>query len=138
MHHQIIIIVLFGILNFAFSAAHNPNIKNKSKNIKMIGKTASFSYPIEWWPFVATKTIPLDIYRTHPTPISISLPNTFNYNIKTKTVEVIADKVNANYGDDIKYIIKATIFVDFKKSREYKRLWFRTHRGLHWLPPRPT
>lgn len=35
-------------------------------------------------------------------------------------------------------LITPTKFVDFTKSKSYTRLWQRTHRGIHWLPPKPT
>ena len=101
------------------------NTKTSKNNVKMIRKTASHSYPKDWWPFTpttiqdyssvtVTRTIPMD-----KSILSLSYTIHVNNNINT-------------------YNIKPTKFVDFKKSKAYKNLWKRTHRGLHWLPPKVT
>lgn len=99
------------------------NIKSsKVKNDKRIGKTVYHSYPKDWWPFTPTtnEIVSLKVTKTIPHGSLI-----------------LSYKTGSN--DFIKiYDIKPTKFVDFSKSKAYKRLWQRTHRGLHWLPPKPT
>lgn len=90
----------------------------------MIGKTACHSYPKDWWPFTPTTTqdVSLKVTRTIP---CVSLNPISPYTIESSNIRKF-------------YEIKPTKFVDFRKSKAYKKLWQRTHRGLHWLPPKPT
>ena len=98
-----------------------------TKTIKMIGKTVIQSFPSDWWPFIPTTKFvsSLEVTGTIQQAGYIVLTGS-----KTCTVNYIAASLN--------FKIKPTKFVDFTKSKEYKRLWKRTHRGLHWLPPKPT
>ena len=112
------------IFTLCFETRMSNTKKSKNKIIKMIGKTACHSYPKDWWPFTPTtiQDVSLKVTRTIPygslNPIS---PYTIESDHTVKF-----------------YDIKPTKFVDFRKSKAYKRLWERTHRGLHWLPPKPT
>lgn len=113
-------LVYYGFFNFiTYALGEKLFIK---QNARMIGKTEYIPIPIEQWLFQptateASRTEVMQVYRDIQIPCLIT-------------------KANINTSAESK--IKPTIFIDFRKSREYKRLWNRTHRGFHWLPPKPT
>ena len=119
------LLTLLLILSASFCKKHK-KIK-RVKSVKIAGKTVCHAYPRDWWPFEPTVRIQEsfgDATRTIPTS------TIGNQMIKTIFIDNLIN--SNNY-----YEIKPTKFVDFKKSEEYKRLWKRTHRGFHWLPPTP-
>lgn len=97
--------------------------KSPTRTVKMIGKTAIHSFPSDWWPFTPTiKISGLEVTGTIPQANYICMTGSPTY------TNVLS----------LKFEIKPTKFVDLTKSKEYKKLWKRTHRGFHWLPPKPT
>lgn len=100
--------------------------KIATKTVKMTGKTSIHTFPSAWWPFTPTSTIISSLSATGTIPI---------------TELAVSDGSHARTIESIPYLrfkITPTKFVDFTKSKGYQQLWKRTHRGIHWLPPRPT
>lgn len=105
----------------------------KKKVVKMIGKTACHSFPKDWWPFTPTTIQDLSFKVTRTIPHG-SLHPILPYTSETlETTETLKD-----YNMVKLYYIKPTKFVDYRNSKAYKKLWERTNRGIHWLPPKPT
>ena len=99
--------------------------KTALKTIKMIGKTSIQSFPLDWWPLTPTTTI----VKSHEVTGTIPLKEMAIFGSKTCKIK---------YAATLNHEIRPTKFVDYTKSNEYKKLWKRTHRGLHWLPPKST
>lgn len=97
--------------------------KKNIKETKMIGKTPSYSYPTEWFPF---------------TPTIMTESTVTKFVAIHGIIKFSAPKMTLTSTSKTPLIIIPTKFKDFKKSKEYKRLLRRTNRGTHWLPPKPT
>ena len=114
----LLVMIMTSSLAFAFDGG------KKNKNVKVAGKTVYISYPKDWWPNTES-TIQL-----RSLDATLTIPNAIlNTNIPTKTSY-------SKIPNELK--VTSTYFVDLRLSKEYLRLWRRTHRGLHWLPPKPT
>jgi hypothetical protein len=117
------LLCLFLLIFTLFFEAKFLNAKrSKMKIVKMIGKTSCQPYPKDWWPFTPTTTVQddhLKVTRTIPYgSLNFILPNTLE-----------------NYETEKLYEMKPTKFVDFRKSKAYKKLLERTNLGLNWFPP---
>jgi hypothetical protein len=111
-----------------FSISKSLNGRN-NKNFKMIGKTVYVEYPKDWKELAIESTsqiVKADVTQTIPMTIVKDASIT-----PTRT----ADCNNSNWE---KISVTSTEFIDKRLSKEFLRLWRRTHRGLHWLPPKPT
>ena len=86
----------------------------------MIRKTEIQKYHMDWWPF---------------TPTTKHIEATRIETVKHGFAIISASSTPTENNEPI-FTIKPTKFVDFTKTKEYKRLWRRTHRGTHWLPPK--
>lgn len=97
---------------------------SQSKRNKVTGKTESRSYPSDSKSFSPTIQSSFE-----PTKI-ISFDQRIVHFPLTAASSIDSNKLSC--------LITPTKFVDFTKSKAYKQLWRRTHRGIHWLPPKPT
>ena len=89
----------------------------------MIGKTDYVPIPIAQW--MVFKTAAAEIPRTKEIQ-------------KYRDVQILITKEITKTSTKNASKIRPTAFKDFRNSPEYKRIWKRTHRGFHWLPPKPT
>lgn len=124
------------ILSICFESTILNTKISKKKIVKMIGKTCFHSFPNDWWPFTPTAVQDLSLKVTITIPhgsIHPILPYTSETSGTSGTLETLKDYNMVKF-----YYIKPTKFVDYRNSKAYKKLWERTNRGIHWLPPKPT
>lgn len=124
------------ILSICFKSTILNTKRSKEKIVKIVGKTACHSFPKDWWPFTPTTVQDLSLKVTRTIPHG-SLHPILPFTLETsETLETLDTSENYNLLN--LYDIKPTKFVDFRNSKAYKKLWERTNRGIHWLPPKPT